>query len=107
MVRIVYVEPDGAERALDVPEGWTLMQGAVSHEVGGIEAECGGSCACATCHGYLDEATAAALPAPGETEAAMLDFTAAERRPTSRLTCQIRVTPALAGTRVMFPETQT
>jgi 2Fe-2S ferredoxin len=106
MVRITYVEPSGTARTIDVPEGWSLMQGATANGVAGIVAECGGSCACATCHCYVDEARLADLPAASDTEVAMLDFVAAERRPTSRLSCQIKAAGALEGLVVRLPETQ-
>lgn len=106
MAKIIYVEPHGIERIVDVPEGWTVMQGAITHGVDGIDAECGGSCSCGTCHVYVDAASASALPVPEESEAAMLDMVAAEVKPTSRLGCQIKVTPALDGLIVRVPATQ-
>lgn len=105
MPKITFIEPDGARVELDVPVGWTLMQGATTNGVAGIEAECGGSCACATCHCYV-ESLADRLPAPGETELSMLANVAAERRPNSRLSCQIRAEAALEGMVVRFPERQ-
>lgn len=106
MAKIIYVERHGIERIVDVPEGWTVMQGAVTHGVDGIDAECGGSCSCGTCHVYVDAASASGLPAPEESEAAMLDMVAAEVKPTSRLGCQIKVTPAIDGLIVRVPATQ-
>lgn len=105
MPKITFIEPDGNPVDLEVPEGWTLMQGATANGVAGIEAECGGSCACATCHCYV-ETLADRLPPPGETEESMLANVAAERRPNSRLSCQIRATPALDGMVVRLPERQ-
>lgn len=106
MAKVVYVEIGGAERVIDVPEGWTVMQGAVSNGVNGIDGECGGACACGTCHVYVDEKAYALLPPPDDNEAAMLDGVAAEVRPTSRLGCRITVTPALEGLVVRIPDTQ-
>jgi 2Fe-2S ferredoxin len=106
MVQITYIEPAGRSVTVDVTEGWSLMQGATSNGVDGIVAECGGSCACATCHCYVAEDRLSDLPPPGETEAAMLDFVAAERRPNSRLSCQIKASPALEGLVLTLPETQ-
>jgi 2Fe-2S ferredoxin len=106
MTRITYVEPGGRAVTLDVPAGWSLMQGATANGVDGIEGECGGSCACATCHCYVDEARLANLPAPGENEALMLGNVAAERRPTSRLACQLKSGPALEGLVLTLPDTQ-
>lgn len=106
MAKITFIEHSGAQMVVDIPAGWTVMQGAVQNGVEGIEGECGGSCACATCHCYVDEAFAAALPPPNETEEAMLECTAAERRSNSRLSCQLRVSDALDGLVLRLPETQ-
>lgn len=106
MVRITYVEPSGTAKTIDVPEGWSLMQGATSNGVDGIVAECGGSCACATCHCYVEEGRVQDLPAAEETELAMLDFVAAERRPNSRLACQIKAGETLQGLVLTLPQTQ-
>lgn len=106
MSTIHFVEPGGQSVAVEVAEGWSLMQGAVAAGVEGILGECGGACACATCHCYVDEASLAALPPPSSTEADMLEYVAAERRPNSRLACQIKVSPALAGLVVHLPENQ-
>lgn len=106
MVKVTYIEDGGATHAVEIPEGWTAMQGAMRNGVDGIEAECGGSCACATCHCYVDEAFLDRLPPPGATEDAMLDNTAAERLPNSRLSCQIKLTPELDGLILRLPETQ-
>lgn len=106
MANITYIEPTGNAVTLDVPEGWNLMQAALANGVDGIVGECGGSCACATCHCYVDEATAAGLPAPSDNELAMLDNVVAERRPTSRLACQLKATAAMAGLVLTLPETQ-
>ena len=106
MTTITYIEPSGREVAIDVPDGWSLMQGATANGVDGIVAECGGSCACATCHCYVDEDRLAELPAATEGELAMLENVAAERRPNSRLSCQLKATAALEGLVVQLPETQ-
>jgi 2Fe-2S ferredoxin len=106
MVKITFIEPSGIEKVLDVPEGWSLMQAATANGVEGIEAECGGSCACATCHVYLEGAPAANAPPPEEHELGMLELTAAERKPNSRLSCQIKAAPAIEGLVVRIAETQ-
>ena len=106
MVEIVFVEPSGTRVAVNIHEGWSLMQGATTGGVDGILGECGGSCACATCHCYVDEDRLGELPAAGESELDMLDNVAAERRPNSRLACQIKATAALAGLVVTLPDTQ-
>ena len=106
MVDIVFVEPSGNRVAVNINEGWSLMQGATTGGVDGILGECGGSCACATCPCYVDEDRLGELPAAGESELDMLDNVAAERRPNSRLACQIKATAALAGLVVTLPDTQ-
>ena len=106
MTHITFTTHDGTATTLDVPEGWSLMQAATSNGVDGIVGECGGSCACATCHCYVDDALAALLPAPGSDESQMLDNVAAERRPNSRLACQIKVSAAMEGVGVELPALQ-
>lgn len=106
MTQITFIEADGGETVLDVADGWTLMQAATANGVDGILGECGGSCACATCHCYVDELLMAVLPPPAEGELGMLANVAAERRPNSRLACQIKAGPAMVGARVQLPETQ-
>lgn len=106
VARITYIEPDGNPVTLAVTDGWSLMKGATVQGVAGIEAECGGSCACATCHCYVSEAWLSRLPPPGPNELLILENTAAERRPNSRLSCQIQVTPELDGLTVAFPDRQ-
>ena len=106
MANINYVEADGRAVSVTLPDGWSLMQGATSNGVEGILGECGGSCACATCHCYVDEARLADLPPPSENELAMLENVAAERRPNSRLACQLKAGPALEGITITLPDTQ-
>ena len=106
MTKIIYVEHQGLEHVIDVPEGWTVMQGAVTHGVPGIEAECGGSCSCGTCHVYVEGEPAAVLAPPADSENAMLDMVAAEVKPTSRLACQLKVSDALDGLVVRMPASQ-
>ncbi len=106
MTQINYIQPDGQAVTVDVIEGWSLMQAAIASGVDGIVGECGGSCACATCHCYVDEARLADLPPAGEGELGMLENVAAERRPNSRLACQIKAGPAIEGLTVTLPATQ-
>jgi 2Fe-2S ferredoxin len=106
MADITYVEPSGAAVTVTVPDGWSLMQGATSNGIDGIVGECGGSCACATCHCYVDDARLAELPPATEGELALLETAAAERRPNSRLACQLKASPALHGLVLTLPETQ-
>ena len=106
MANITFVEANGQATTVNLPDGWNLMQGATANGVDGILGECGGSCACATCHCYVaDDFLAKVLPA-SEAELAMLDNVAAERRPNRRLACQIKASPALEGLVVHLPETQ-
>jgi len=105
MSRIVFIEPTGTRRAIDAPAGLTLMEVARQHGVRGVIAQCGGACACATCHVYVAPAWAAKLEARGEMEEGMLE-TAWEPRVNSRLSCQIHVTAALDGLEVTVPERQ-
>lgn len=107
MPKITYRQTGGREDVVDVPEGWSLMEAAIQNDIAGIVAECGGGCACATCHVYVDEADLARLSPVSSMEGDMLECTAAERRATSRLSCQIRVSAALDGLRVDIPERQT
>ena len=106
MVKIIYMEANSIEHEVDVPEGWTVMQDAVANGVPGIEAECGGSCSCGTCHVYVEEADLARLPDLSENEEAMLDMAAAEVKPRSRLACQLPATAALDGPVERVPESQ-
>ena len=106
MANITFVEANGQATTVNLPDGWNLMQGATANGVDGILGECGGSCACATCHCYVaDDFLAKVLPA-SEAELAMLDNVASERRSNSRLACQIKASPALEGMVVHLPETQ-
>ncbi len=106
MPKITYIEPQGANHTIDVPAGMSVMQGAVNNSIDGILAECGGSCACATCHVYVDPAWLDKLEPMAETEDDMLECTASERRENSRLSCQIVVGEALDGLVVHLPESQ-
>ncbi|MFM8676355.1 MAG: 2Fe-2S iron-sulfur cluster-binding protein [Burkholderiaceae bacterium] len=105
MPKVTYIEPSGNEVVIDVPVGWSLMQAATSNGVEGIEAECGGSCACATCHCYI-ESHADQVPAAEQGERDMLHNAVAEIRANSRLSCQIKISDQLAGLVVRLPESQ-
>ncbi len=107
MPDITFILPDGTPHGLEAPEGVSLMQVATGAGLNGIVAECGGSAMCATCHVYVDPAWADRLPAPLGNELEMLECTATERLPTSRLSCQIKLTAALDGLVVRIPERQT
>ena len=103
MPTVTYVTPDGARDEVDLAEGSSVMRGAVRHGIEGIVAECGGNAMCATCHVYVEPSQLALLPAMSEEEDALLDGAASERRPNSRLSCQIKVTEALDGLVVRLP----
>lgn len=105
-VRVTFKSSEGKSFLVDAPVGETLMQSAIRNNVPGIEAECGGCCICATCHVYCQEADKSSLGEPDEQEQEMLRQAAAERRETSRLSCQIKVTPAIDGSVFCVPETQ-
>lgn len=106
MAKITYVEFGGTEHTVDVAPGLTVMEGARDNNVPGIDADCGGACACSTCHVYVDSAWADKLEPKDDMEEDMLDF-AFEPDPTrSRLTCQVKVTEELDGLKVFVPERQ-
>ncbi|MBD9725392.1 2Fe-2S iron-sulfur cluster-binding protein [Streptomyces caniscabiei] len=103
---VIFQSPDGTPHKVTAESGTALMRAAVSHGVEGIVAECGGNASCATCHVYVDEQHTGLVGPPNDVEEEMLDFTAAERRPTSRLSCQIQLSDALDGLIVHVPEEQ-
>lgn len=105
MIKITYIEFDGTPHEVEVEHGSSLMKGAVHNGVPGIDAECGGACACATCHVYISDSWAKKIGSPGSTEKGMLEF-ANQVRENSRLACQITVTPELDGLIVSMPEFQ-
>ncbi len=105
MAKITYIEHTGAEHTLEVKNGQSVMEGAVKNNIPGIDADCGGACACATCHVYVDEAWTDKTGAASVMEESMLDF-AQDQRPNSRLSCQIIVSDALDGLIVRMPENQ-
>jgi ferredoxin, 2Fe-2S len=104
MPTITFVHPDGRRQEIAADDGSTVMQAATAEGLEEILAECGGNCMCATCHVYVVEAPAGALPPPTPDEDALLDGTAAERRPNSRLSCQL---PASDGLVLGLPNRQT
>lgn len=105
-IEVHFIHADGRIETVEAETGESVMQAAVFNDVAGIEAECGGSCVCATCHVYFEESAAALLPEQDEGEDEMLEDAAAERRPTSRLSCQIKLTPEMNGIRVTIPDRQ-
>ncbi len=105
MPKVTYIEHGGETHVIDVPVGESVMQGAVSNGVPGIDADCGGQCACATCHVFVDPAWFDQLPAPQTMETEMLNFATATE-PVSRLACQIVMRDDLDGLIVRLPEGQ-
>ena len=105
MAKITYVEFNGKEHVVDVKTGLSVMEGAVKNNIPGIDADCGGACACATCHVYVDQAWVDKTGSQSAMEESMLDF-AEEVQPNSRLSCQIKVTDALDGLVVRMPASQ-
>ncbi len=105
MPKITYIEHNGSEHVLDVKNGLSVMEGAVKNNIPGIDADCGGDCACGSCHVYVDAAWADKVGAKSAMEESMLDF-AENVEATSRLSCQIKVTDALDGLIVRMPESQ-
>jgi len=106
MPKVVYVSPAGDTREIDVPAGMTVMAAALKNGIDGIVAECGGVCMCSTCHVFVDQQFFDRLPSAQDTEEAVLEIAAVERQPTSRLSCQIKVTDDLDGLIVRIPEKQ-
>jgi ferredoxin, 2Fe-2S len=105
MVKVTYKDANGGAKTVDAQIGATVMETAIRNGVEGIVAECGGACACATCHVYVDDAWWKAVGERSQMEEDMLDF-AFEVQPTSRLSCQIKVTAALDGLIVTTPGKQ-
>ena len=103
MPQITYIEADGRRISVELNDAQSVMQTALDHDIDGIEAACGGACACATCHCYV-ESGAETLDPPGDHETAMLETVAAERRGNSRLACQLKPRSNLT---VSLPERQT
>jgi 2Fe-2S ferredoxin len=105
MVKITFIQPDDSRQEVEAEAGLTLMEAAKLNSVPGIEAECGGACACATCHVYVEEAWRDKTGKPAQMEEDMLDF-AFDVRDSSRLSCQIKLTPELDGLVVRVPAKQ-
>lgn len=105
MAKITFIQPDGSQQTVDAKNGMTVMEAAKLNNVPGIEAECGGACACATCHVYVDDAWQEKTGKPADMEEDMLDF-AFDVREASRLSCQLKVTDALDGLVLRVPEKQ-
>jgi ferredoxin, 2Fe-2S len=96
MPKVIYISSDGTRHETEVENGYSVMEGAINNDIEGIVAECGGACACATCHSYVDEAWMDKMPSMDDMEDSMLDA-AFERKDNSRLTCQIEINDNLDG----------
>jgi len=105
MPKITYIDASGAERTVEGKTGMTVMETAIKHNIPGIDADCGGACACATCHVYVDAAFLDKVGKPSAMEQSMLDF-AENVKDNSRLSCQIKIRDDLEGLRVTTPESQ-
>ena len=106
MASLTFVRPDGSQQVVEARPGLSVMQAAINEGIDGIVAECGGNAMCATCHVYVDPAWETRVPAIKQDEEDMLDSTASERKPNSRLSCQIDMTSELDGLIVHLPESQ-
>jgi len=106
MPKVTYVSAAGDSRIVDVELGDTVMSAALKNGIDGIVAECGGECMCSTCHVFVDDKFYSLLPPANDTEEAVLEISAEQRRPNSRLSCQIKMTPELDGLIVRLPEKQ-
>ena len=105
MAKITYIEHDGTEHTIDVANGLSVMEGAIKNSIPGIDADCGGACACATCHVYVDPEWVSKTGTKEDMEQTMLDF-AVDVEDTSRLSCQIEVSDELDGLIVRLPQSQ-
>ena len=105
MVKITYIESNGSEHTVDVDEGLSIIEGAVSNSIPGIDADCGGGCACATCMVFVDSAWKEKIDSMSEEEESMIDFHE-HKSDDSRLSCQIPVTKDLDGIILKLPESQ-
>ena len=105
MPKITYVDSQGNSKTIEVENGLTVMEGAIQNDVPGIDADCGGSMACATCHVYVEEKWFNKLPKSEDAEIDMIDM-AVEPKKNSRLSCQLIVSDELEGLKVTTPEKQ-
>jgi ferredoxin, 2Fe-2S len=105
MVRVIFIEHDGTTHDIEAPEGWTLMEAAVKNGVSGIDGDCGGVCACATCHVFIEPVWLGRL---GDQEAGEIDLLelSTDVKPNSRLACQIALDVSLDGLTVRMPSSQ-
>ena len=105
MPKIIYITKDQVRHEVEVENGYTVMEGAVNNDIDGMPSECGGACACATCHAYIDNSWIDKIPEVDDMEDSMLDA-AFERKENSRLTCQIEVNDDMDGLIVHIAENE-
>ena len=105
MPKVIFIDYEGSQQSVDAQVGQSLMEAAVDNDVAGIDADCGGACACATCHVYIDQDWVAKVGQPEDTEAEMLSV-AEEVQENSRLSCQVMLTEEMDGIIVTTPESQ-
>ncbi|UZD89733.1 2Fe-2S iron-sulfur cluster-binding protein [Cognatishimia activa] len=106
MVKVTFFSFEGQARTVDIPVGSSVMEGARDNNIAGIEADCGGACACSTCHVYVDDAWVDKLVTKGDVEEDMLEFAYEPNERLSRLTCQLKVTVDMEGLVLRLPERQ-
>jgi 2Fe-2S ferredoxin len=106
MPRVTYIQHDGERSDVDVSAGTSIMKAAIANDVDGIIGDCGGSLACATCHVYVEQVSPGQFPAAADEEDEMLEETACERLPNSRLSCQLTLTDDIDQAVVRLPEEQ-
>lgn len=107
MTNITFIAPNGTKHMVEAKNGHSIMETAIANDIAGITAECAGSLACATCHIFIDEKTMGQIAPPETDEEDMLDFVAVERRPTSRLSCQVQINESMKNAVFTIPERQT
>ncbi len=105
MISITFIQASGEEKTIEAEEGSNLMTAAIENGVEGILGDCGGACACATCHCYIDDTHSATIPDADEIEQSMIEF-AADPKENSRLGCQVTITREMSGLVVHLPESQ-
>lgn len=105
MAKVIFIDYQGEEREVDATNGDSLMEAATNNDIPGIDADCGGACACATCHVYIDQDWTAVVGSPADLEAEMLEV-AEDVKDNSRLACQVKVSDEMEGLRVITPESQ-
>ncbi|MFL6631244.1 MAG: 2Fe-2S iron-sulfur cluster-binding protein [Massilia sp.] len=105
-MKLIFILKDGSRAEVEAKAGATAMETAIRNNIRGIDGECGGCCSCATCHVYVEPVRALLLPPPDEVERELLEGVAAERRPTSRLSCQIVLSEELDGLILQVPAAQ-